>query len=128
MNQQDHEVAGKIVQLLNSGTDELDQGARERLLNARKVALAHYKDKPEPAWSLDWTGHAVMRFGGHRFEARHLVAAAVLSAGLIGVIYWQNRAPANEIAEIDLGLLTDDLPINAYLDRGFDSWLKPSSR
>jgi len=25
-------------------------------------------------------------------------------------------------------LLTDELPLNAYLDRGFDSWLKRSAR
>jgi hypothetical protein len=32
------------------------------------------------------------------------------------------------LAEVDAGLLTDELPINAYLDKGFDSWLKRSSR
>ena len=29
-----------------------------------------------------------------------------------------------ELAEIDSQLLTDDLPIDAYLDRGFQNWLK----
>jgi hypothetical protein len=27
-----------------------------------------------------------------------------------------------------VNLLTDDLPINAYLDQGFDSWLKRAPR
>lgn len=128
MNQQDHELAGKIVQLLNSGTAGLDRKACERLINARQVALARYKHKPEPVWNLAWAGHAIVRFGEYRVETRHLIAVAILIAGLIGAVYWQNRAPAREIVEIDLGLLTDDLPINAYLDRGFDSWLKRSAR
>ncbi len=126
MNQQHHELAGKIVQHLNYGTEQVNAVTRERLLAARKIALSHYRDKPEPVWNLAWAG-PMARFGGHRFDARYLIAAAVLIAGLIGVIYWQNRSQANEIAEIDVGLLTDDLPINAYLDRSFDSWLKRSS-
>ena len=47
---------------------------------------------------------------------------------MIGIAYWQNgSSPASEMAEIDAGLLSDELPINAYLDKGFDSWLKRSS-
>lgn len=127
MNQQEHELAGKIVQHLNYGADQIGSATREHLLAARKEALSHYKDKPESVWGLAWAGHSV-RVGGHRFETRHLIAVAVLITALIAVAFWQNRVPSNEIAEVDLGLLTDDLPINAYLDRGFDSWLKRSSR
>lgn len=127
MNRQEPELAGKIVQHLNSGAEQIDATVRARLLTARKEALSHYKDRPEPAWRLAWAGHTV-RVGGHRIEMHHLIAVAALIVALIGAVYWQNRGPSNEIAEIDLGLLTDDLPINAYLDRGFDSWLKRSSR
>ncbi|MDP2240042.1 MAG: DUF3619 family protein [Burkholderiales bacterium] len=127
MNHQDHELAGKIVRHLNYGADQIDPAMRERLLAARKEALSHYKDKPEPAWGLAWAGHT-LRVVGHRFETHHLIAAAALIVALIAVVYWQNLGPSNDFAEIDLGLLTDDLPINAYLDRGFDSWLKRSSR
>jgi len=126
MNHQEQELAGKIVQHLNYGADEIDAATRGRLLAARKEALSHYKAKPEPVWSLAWAGHT-LSVGGHRFETRHLIAVGALIAALIAMVYWQNLGPSNEIAEIDLGLLTDDLPINAYLDRGFDSWLKRSS-
>ena len=34
---------------------------------------------------------------------------------------------AAEIEEIDAAVLTGDLPLDAYLDKGFDAWLKPSS-
>jgi hypothetical protein len=32
------------------------------------------------------------------------------------------------LADLDVRLLTDDLPIDAYLDKGFDSWLNRQSR
>lgn len=37
----------------------------------------------------------------------------------------QYAANANhsEVIEIDSALLTDDLPIDAYLDRGFAAWV-----
>jgi uncharacterized protein DUF3619 len=129
MIDQDHELAVKIVRRLNQGADHLDRATRERLLAARTVALSHYKDKPEPVWGLAAAGQVVARFTEHRaLGMRYLIPAAALVLGLIGVVYWQVPGPANDSAEIDVGLLTDDLPINAYLDRGFDSWLKRSLR
>jgi hypothetical protein len=35
---------------------------------------------------------------------------------------------SGRIAEIDTGLLTQDLPISAYLDKDFATWLKRSRR
>jgi hypothetical protein len=45
-----------------------------------------------------------------------------------GIIYWQIEQRAGNDWPKSTRLLTDDLPINAYLDKGFDSWLKRSSR
>jgi len=39
---------------------------------------------------------------------------------------WKVEAEAR-IDAYDAGLLTDDLPIDAYLDRGFEAWLKKRS-
>jgi hypothetical protein len=57
-----------------------------------------------------------------------MIAATAVALAMAGVVYWQSTKPANGLAEIDAYLLTDELPINAYLDKGFDSWLKRSSR
>jgi len=129
MNQPEHELAGKIVQHLEYGVDQLDPGTRERLLAARKAALSHYREQPEPVFGLAWAGQALARVAESRFyNARHLIAIAALILGLVGFAYWQSVGPANELADIDASLLTDELPINAYLDKGFDSWLKRASR
>ena len=34
---------------------------------------------------------------------------------------------AADVEELDAQLLADDLPIDAYLDRGFETWLKKVS-
>ncbi len=130
MNQPEQEqLARKVVQHLEYGVDRIDAGTRERLLAARKGALARYREQPAPVFGLAWAGQAMARVSDPGFyNARHLIAVAALILGLAGLAYWQGLGPANDIAEIDAGLLTDELPINAYLDQGFDSWLKRSSR
>ncbi len=128
MNRPDDELAGKIVKQLDRGVERLDPATRERLAAARKVALSHYRERPEPVFGLAWAVTAISHVGGQRpHRARYLVAVAALVLGLIGVAYWQTMTP-NDFSEIDVNLLTDDLPVNAYLDKGFDSWLKRASR
>lgn len=129
MNEPEHELATRIVRHLDYGVDELDPRARARLLAARKLALARYREQPEPVLGMAWAGQAMARISEHRFySARQLITVAALILGLVGLAYWQSTGPVNELADIDAGLLTDELPINAYLDKGFDSWLKRASR
>ncbi|MCX7261854.1 MAG: DUF3619 family protein [Burkholderiales bacterium] len=44
--------------------------------------------------------------------------------GLATIHIFQNEFRANEIAQLDVELLTDDLPPNAYTDPGFLIFLK----
>jgi hypothetical protein len=48
----------------------------------------------------------------------------MLVASGVAIYSWEQSQRAAELEEIDAQLLTDDLPIDAYLDRGFQSWLK----
>jgi hypothetical protein len=129
MNQPENELARRIVEHLDAGVDQLDPATRERLLAARERALGRYREQPEPALGLAWAGHAIARVSGHRFySVRNLVAVTALVLGLTGLAIWNSLGPTNELADVDAGLLTDELPINAYLDKGFDSWLKRASR
>jgi hypothetical protein len=129
MNQPEHEFASGIVRHLDYGVSQLDAGTRERLYAARNAALARYREQPVPVAALAWAGPVLSRLGEQRWtSARHLAAISTLVLALVGVAYWQSNAPFNELAELDSGLLTDELPINAYLDKGFDSWLKRSPR
>ena len=129
MNQPEHELAKKLVQHLDQGVDRLGPDVRQRLLTARKSALSKYREQPATVLGLAWAGQAAARITEPGFyDARNLIAVAALVLALVGVGYWQINAPGNDVADIDTNLLTDELPVSAYLDKGFDSWLKRSPR
>ena len=65
--------------------------------------------------------------GGLGFSLRVLLPMALLVAGLVAIYTWQVDQRATDVEELDAQLLTDDLPIDAYLDRGFEAWLKKVS-
>jgi hypothetical protein len=94
-----------------------------RLSQAREHALA--RQRPEPAPALAWADNLVGRLGGWGGLAlRVLLPLAMLLASGAAIYTWQQNQRAAEVEEIDSMLLTDDLPIDAYLDRGFQNWLK----
>lgn len=128
MNQPENELAGRIVKHLDNGVDHIEPAVRERLLAARKGALGRHRERPAPLIGLAWAGNAMARVSAHRYySVRNLIAATLLLIGLTSLAIWTGLSSTNELAEIDAGLLTDELPINAYLDKGFDSWLKRAS-
>ena len=129
MSRPEDELARKLVQYLDDGAEQLEPRVRERLAAARRNALSRFHERPVTVLGLAWAGSAAVWLTEHGLHgARLLIAAAALVIATTGVLYWQGAGPFNGLAEIDAYLLTDELPINAYLDKGFDSWLKRSSR
>jgi hypothetical protein len=124
MNEQ--QITYRIKQLLNRGLD-LDAGKLARLKAAREAALARQRvESRVPV--LAWADNMIGKSGGpSALIPRVLVPTAVLILGLIAVNQWRDSQLAAEIEEIDAAVLTSDLPIDAYLDKGFDAWLKRSS-
>ena len=123
--------ANKLRQALNEGA-RLDgvRGAAiaKRLHAARERALARRRTAREPAFALASAEGVIAGFGGFGgFSLRLLLPTVLLVAGLIGIYSWQQEQRAADIEELDAQLLTDDLPIDAYLDRGFEAWLKKVS-
>ena len=112
----------RIRQILNQGT-QVDAKVAERLKRARELALA--RQRAEPASAVAWADNALVRGGGWGgFALRVLVPLAVLLASGVSLYTWEQNRRAAEVEEIDAQLLTDDLPIDAYLDRGFQNWLR----
>jgi hypothetical protein len=114
----------KIKQQLDRTLD-LDPTTMNRLKVAREQALTRQR-MAEPAFALAWVDAIVGRLSGNPASTGVVLAGAALILGLLGVQYWQQQPSVEEIEEIDSAILTGDLPINAYLDKSFDTWLKRS--
>ena len=114
----------KVRQALNGGS--LGSEVHSRLRAAREAALTRQRAERSPV--LAWAGN-LRGFGGWPAYALYaVIALAVLAAGAVGIQRWQQDQRSAELAELDYQLLTDDLPIDAYLDRGFHTWLKQRQR
>jgi hypothetical protein len=111
----------QIRQLLNQGIEVRPEIA-QRLEQAREQALA--RQRPERAALLAWADNVVGEVGWGGLALRVLLPLAVLIGSGATIYTWQQNQRQAEMEELDSQLLTDDLPIDAYLDRGFQSWLK----
>ena len=117
----------RVKQTLNKGLS-LDTQTMERLSAARFKALDLQQASSHPI-ALVGAGNSSGNFNEDRrsIAARILVPLLMLALGLIASNHWYQSQLQAEIIEIDTEVLTGDLPIDAYLDRGFDAWLKRSS-
>lgn len=121
------QFGNKLRKALNEGA-RLDAPIAERLRAARERALARQKFEPSQVSGLAWGGNVVGRLGGPSgFSLRVLIPAAVLVVGLVAIWGWQQSVLVAEVEEVDALLLTDELPPEAYLDKGFEAWLKKRS-
>lgn len=115
--------ASRIRQILNQGTSTIDASRAQQLKAARELALS--RQRPEPATTVRWADNVLgngWSWGG--LSARVLLPVLVLVIASVGIYRWQENQRLAEVIELDSQLLTDDLPIDAYLDRGFQNWLK----
>jgi hypothetical protein len=127
MNEQD--LAKQIVQRLEQGLGQIKQGTLYQLQSARRAALDHYRVAPQSAYAPAWAGNIAFRVShSHHFNLRNMIAASLLVLAMLGTTYWQIAMQGNDIADIDASLLSGELPIDAYLDSGFEAWLKRSSQ
>ena len=128
--------AKKLTTYLDHGVADLKAGTAYRLQLARTEALARLADpKRAPATEV-----AVARAGsgargsgtasgGRGMGGRGwlwLGIALIVAAGF-GYQQWQAYQQLNDIEETDAAILSSELPIDAYLDRGFQNWLKRAS-
>jgi len=123
MNEQ--ELGSKVARLLDRSLDGIKQGTLYRLQSARRASLENYRLAAD---TIAVGGGALAHSGNRQhFNARMLLPLIALLLALAGTAYWQILQQDDNNDEIDSLLLSDDLPINAYLDKGFDAWLKRSS-
>lgn len=123
------ETSRKIVGYLDAGTAGIKTGTAYKLQLAREQALARLAE-PEHASQLAMAG-----ISGTLGASRpvRMLADVRVWVGILLIVgcglyyqYWTTAQQTRDIVETDAALLTSDLPIEAYVDRGFQNWLKHS--
>jgi len=122
----EHEIANKITTYLDRGAADLKAGTLYKLQRARAAALAKLSE-PQTASELALAGSRGTLAPRRAFaDLRIWLGILVLVGGIVSYQYWQSLQQARDIEETDAAILSSDLPIEAYLDRGFQAWLKRS--
>jgi hypothetical protein len=114
----------QVRHYLDQGTERMDRDTARRLHGAREKALAHV---PVSSSRLGLAGLGQLSHDWLWPALRSLIALLLVVLGVAATSYWDSVQQAAETEEVDTALLADELPIDAYLDRGFDAWLKHSS-
>jgi hypothetical protein len=113
----------RIRQVLDQSAQQLAPRTLERLRAARLQALE--RSRPVPAAVPAYAGGGLGSINGTtRFSRTLPVALVLLLLGLASLYSAQQKRHAAETVELDSQLLSDELPIDAYLDKGFEAWLK----
>ena len=128
MTTHDDDFARKVTGYLDQGTASMRAGTAYRLQLARQQALARLI--PETARETELAGALAggagfVAGGGRNFwmSAKLWLGILLIAAAGVGYQQYQSWQSTRDLVETDVEILTSDLPIDAYVDRGFQNWL-----
>lgn len=130
MNADDLNFAYKVRHALNERLDHLPPSTTERLASARKMALERKKPHAPAQLAQRQLAGNIGAFFSFNFLGRMSVVVPLLAlvAGLAGIYQFEERKRIAEMAELDAAVLSDELPLTAYLDQGFKSYLEQAGQ
>lgn len=138
----EQEIVRLTREALDEAAEHLPWRVTHRLATAREAALAQAARVVPVAVGatgplVALAGHGAVALGGGdsranregqpRLAARIAAIVApilIVAAGLFGIAEWDSRRSADDLAELDEAVLTDEVPISAYADRGFGVFLR----
>jgi hypothetical protein len=122
---------GRAIALrLDDASNQLPHDVSERLKVARILALEKRRQaQVRLAPTIVTTGGSIALQMGDGLRGKWRLLGAwlpllVLVAGMVTIDFVQDDFRAQEIAEVDVQLLTDDLPPDAFTDPGFAQFLR----
>lgn len=128
MNASELNFAYKVRHALNEHIDNLPASTANRLASSRKTALSRKKHQNPLHVRLTQAalaGPGALLDGSLSWMTKVGVAIPLLAGALVfvGLYQHEQQVRISEIAEIDAAVLSDDLPLSAYADRGFNAYL-----
>lgn len=127
MNPKELNFAYKVRHALNESLDVLPASTVERLASARKSALSRKKSGTRVISAQRvFAGQIGNFFNDPLSWMTRIGVAAPILLGLVlfvGLFQYEQQERISEMAEMDAAVLSDELPLSAYLDHGFNAYL-----
>ena len=136
MNDSDEQYAAKLARHLDAGVSELKPGIAYRLQQARQSALARLSADTATQHGGALVGARTLAGAGGAnlgrtppgrpvyAQWRIWIAALAIAAAALGWQQWTAWQELADLEDLDAQILTSDLPIDAFVDRGFQQWLR----
>lgn len=107
----------KIKELLHISGTQLAPATLENLRTARMNAIERQRTRHSVP-VLSWLGYQSGQNESSRIsKSVNWFIVVLLAASLISLAsYWHTEFTEHEISEVDLAILTDDLPIHVFLE------------
>ncbi len=121
------EFAKKVTMNLNWGLSQIDGDKLSKLRAAREKALANYVE-PAVVANLATTSGQTLNFSGWVRKPLFWLPIVAIAAAAVTYNAMDDDIADDAGGELDAKLLTGELPINAFLDKDFGSWVKESSQ
>lgn len=127
-------IGSAVREYLDGSTAQLPSRITDRLYHARLSAMAARKQEFIPQLERVLRPQLAFNQGSNGSQPSSpwsrlswFAPFIVLALGLLAISEWQQDARINDIAAVDIALLSDDVPPDAYMDSGFLAFLKLSS-
>ncbi|MEQ1719948.1 MAG: DUF3619 family protein [Nitrosomonas sp.] len=122
MSQKEHDLGNRIAKILDMGAIEhVEHSALIQLQTNRLKVLENYQS----ASGIVNSGNGASAYRGHEnnFGVGKLLVLLALLLTLVSMIYTQFGDHGLKFISLNKLILTNDLPIDAYIDNEFDEWL-----
>lgn len=103
----------EIGRLLNQGANQLERSTLNGLRKARKQAL-HNQRVEAPIW-VNQNGVLQGQLQLSQRALNWIIVAVVASLLVINLTYW-DRTYEHDHSDVDIAILTDDLPVDMFVD------------
>jgi hypothetical protein len=127
----EHDTAKEIISFLDEGTTQLDREVLDRLYAARMQAVGQLAERKQTATAAEGNGvgHVLRMFGDYMHQHRAVMPAVMIcSAALVAFVATQQLMSQPSLEQGDAFLLGAELPPEAFLDKGFDTWVARTSQ
>lgn len=127
-NKQEKDFAQKITHTLNWGLSRIEDDKLARVRASRQRALAAYREPVTILGLVTVSGHSLEMSSWIRKPLFWLPIFAIVAAVSTYTLTGTDDIYDEAGGELDAQILAGELPINAFLDKDFSSWVQESSQ